>query len=87
MRQIDYGILLRFVGNHGDVFVLDCQGKAKKVQGSDPESRLLVEGAEWFCFKETWYTRAEFKLIIRQRMRESSATTTSDSGGTAISIQ
>jgi hypothetical protein len=70
--QIDYGILLRFVRDDGDVSVLDSQGRTRKLQSGDPDSFDLVEKADRFLFEGVWFTRAEFKRIIRQRMRRSS---------------
>jgi hypothetical protein len=70
--KIDDGVLLRFVNDNGDVSVIDSEGKVRRLQSGDPDSFHFAEKADRFLFEETWYTRAEFKRLIRQRMRRSS---------------
>lgn len=61
--------LREFVNRHGDVSIVDTQGKTHRLPSGNPEIDQLIATAEWFLWGGAWRSRQDMIDLISQSER------------------
>ena len=64
MTEITLGVLKDFVMKHGDIKIVDLNGKTKILESGKPDAFDLAEKANRFCFEGRWYSREGFEKLL-----------------------